>query len=42
MPNFAHWKYLEQVINMFNEHRADSLIAAYIFEIWNKKFGSVL
>ena len=26
----------------FNEHSADKLIAAYIFEILNKKLGSVM
>ena len=45
MPYFAHWKSNKQRKNFgykaFNKHSADKLVVAYIFEIGNKKMGSV-
>ena len=46
MPYFAHWKSNKQYkkfgYQAFNEHSADKLVVVYIFEIWNKKLGSVM
>ena len=43
MPYFAHWKSDKQYTNFgyqaINEHGADKLVVAYIFEIWNKIWG---